>query len=105
MCPLASTTQRNNTAGEIELSTIAREPNKYEGIIFVPGHSGEEFAVTIPDGKGRTKTIGYERSLEYAVAFRGRYLEQRNREQLCADAPNTDIDTAASVKGEYEQTQ
>lgn len=81
------------------------EDRKYTGIIFIPGKIGEEYAVTVPDGKGRTKTIGYERSLEYAVAFRGRYLEQRNREQLCADAPNPDPNTAATETGDHEQTQ
>jgi hypothetical protein len=81
------------------LSTIVREPNIYEGIIFVPGRVGEEFAVTIPEGR-RIRTIAWKTNLERAVAFRNIYLEQRNREQLCADAPNTDPTTET---GDHEQ--
>lgn len=82
------------------MSTIAREPNIYEGIIFVPGRVGEEFAVTIPEGK-RIRTIAWKRNLEHAVAFRNIFIEQRNRERINAATP--DIDTA--VKGDHEQTQ
>lgn len=81
------------------------EDRKYTGIVFVPGRVGEEFAVIVPDGKGRTKTIGYERSLEYAVAYRKNYIE-RNRVQPSADAPdpNPDPNTAATETGDHEQT-
>jgi hypothetical protein len=101
VCSLASTTQRNNTAGEIELSTIAREPNQFEGVYFIPGRIGEEYAVTVPDGKGKTRTIAWKPSLEYAVAYRSVYLEQRNRELLSAAASTT----AATETGDHEQTQ
>ena len=81
------------------MSTIAREPNIYEGIIFVPGRVGEEFAVTIPEGK-RIRTIAWKTNLERAVAFRNIYMEQRNREQLSAAQPET-----TATKGEHEQTE
>jgi hypothetical protein len=77
------------------------EDRKYTGIIFIPGKIGEEYAVTVPDGKGKTRTIAWKPSLEYAVAYRSVYLEQRNRELLSAAASTT----AATETGDHEQTQ
>jgi hypothetical protein len=79
------------------------EDRKYTGIVFVPGRVGEEFAVIVPDGKGKTRTIGYQTSLEYAVAYRKNYIE-RNRVQPSADAPDPDPNTAATETGDHDQT-
>lgn len=81
--------------------TMKREPNQFEGVYFIPGRIGEEFAVTVPDGKGKTRTIGYQTSLEYAVVYRKNYIE-RNRVQPSADAPDPDPTTVAKETGDYE---
>jgi hypothetical protein len=76
---------------------FAESENRWAGINFLPGRG--EFAVIVPDGRGRPRTLGYEASLAEAVALRRTHItEISNR----ASRRLAQFDKSTLAKGDHE---